>query len=454
MTKERAAAAQAHLPQRGEFVIRSAAIISMDASVGDHAQADIHVRDGQIIAIGAHLEAPGAEVIDGTRSVVLPGFIDTHWHLWNGLFRGLVSYYKPELGYFPMKALLGKLYSTDDMRWAVKRGLAEAVNSGMTTVHNWAHNIPSPAHADANIDSHIASGVRGRFSYGWAEGQPEDRPLDLNDLERVQREWFGSERNHLLDLGICVRGPETRTPELRRAAYTEEFRTARRLGVPITMHAAQMRAAQSQAIRLLAEDGLLGPDVQLVHCIHATADDRRHMAETGTHLSISPLIEMQVGMGFPQTGEMLEAGVLVTLSTDTVAAAGANMFAIMKSTLDVERGRTESTKLSARRVLEMATIDGARDLGIDGQVGSLVPGKRADLIMVKFDRASLSTLPQADWASLLVNHAQPANVDLVVVDGRVLKRDGALTAVDEAEVIAGAERAAQGLMQRGGLLAA
>ncbi|WP_428422784.1 amidohydrolase family protein [Methylibium sp.] len=453
MTQDKVAAVQAHLPPRGEFVIRDAAIISMDAVVGDHAQADIHVRDGQIIAVGPRLAAPGAEAIDGTRSVVLPGFIDTHWHLWNGLFRGLVSYYKPELGYFPMKALLGKLYRADDIHWAVQRGLAEALNSGMTTVHNWAHNIPSPAHADANIASHIEAGVRGRFSYGWAEGQPEGQPLDLADLERVQREWFGTDRAHLLDLGICVRGPETRTPELRRTAYLEEFRTARRLGLPITMHAAQMRAAQSQAIRLMAEDGLLGPDVQLVHCIHASAEDRRLMAETGTHLSISPLIEMQVGMGFPQTGEMLEAGVLVTLSTDTVAAAGANMFAIMKMTLDVERGRTESTTLSARRVLEMATIDGARDLGIDGHVGSLVPGKRADLIMVKFDRASLSTLPQADWASLLVHHAQPANVDTVVVDGRVLKRHGALTAIDEAAVIAGAEKAVRGLMQRGGLLA-
>ena len=254
MTKERIAGAQQSLPPRSDFVIRNAAILSMDATVGDRSNADIHVRDGQIIDIGPRLPAPGAAAIDGTGSVVLPGFVDTHWHLWNGLFRGLVGYYKPELGYFPMKALLGKLFTVDDIRWAVRRALAEALNAGMTTVHNWAHNIPSPAHADANILAHIESGVRGRFSYGWAEGQPDDLPLDLADVERVQHEWFGAGHGHLLDLGICVRGPEARHPEVRRAAYLEEFRTARRLGLPITMHAAQMRAANSRAIRLLAVD--------------------------------------------------------------------------------------------------------------------------------------------------------------------------------------------------------
>ena len=442
------------LPARGEVIIRNATILTMDSALGDLARADIHVREGEIVAVGGSLPRGNAEVIDASRCVVLPGFIDTHWHLWNGLFRGLVSYYKPELGYFPMKALLGKLYTPDDVHWAVQRGLTEAIHAGMTTVHNWAHNIPSPAHADANIVSHIATGVRGRFSYGWAEGQPEDKPLDLADLARVKKEWFGAGHNHLLDLGICVRGPETPRPEIRRAAYRREFETARQLGVPITMHAAQMRAAKTKAIKLLAEDNLLGPDLQLVHCIHATTEDRGRMAESGTHLSISPLIEMQVGMGFPQTGEMLEAGVLVSLSTDTVAVTGANMFALMKATLDVERGRTESTALSPRRVLEMATIDGAKDLGIADRVGSLVPGKRADLIVVRFDRVNVSTLPAADWISLLIHHAQPSNVDLVMVDGRILKRNGKLTALDEERVVANTEQAVAGLMQRGGLLSA
>lgn len=453
MVESQSVGGRANLPTRNEVVIRNATILTMDGALGDVAAADIHIRDGEIVAIAASLSAPGAEEIDATGCVILPGFIDTHWHLWNGLFRGLVRHYKPELGYFQMKALLAKLYTPSDIHWAVQRGLAEAVNAGMTTVHNWAHNIPSPEHADANITSHIATGVRGRFSYGWAEGQPEDQPMNLADLPRVKEQWFGGGQDHLLHMGVCVRGPETPRPEERRDAYMAEFRAARELGLPITMHAAQMRAMKSRAIELLEVDGLLGPDVQLVHCIHATADDRKRMADSGTHLSISPLIELQEGMGFPQTSEMLEAGVLVSLSTDTVAVASANMFAIMNATLNVERARTESTAFSPRKVLEMATIDGARDLGIDDKVGSLIPGKRADLIMVRFDRTNISTLSAANWLHLLIHHAQPVNVDLVMVDGRILKRDGKLTSLDEDRIVANSEQAITGLMHRGGLLA-
>lgn len=442
------------LPARGNLVIRNASILTMDDSLGDLAASDIHVRDGEIIAIGTAIEALGAEEIDGSQCVILPGFVDTHQHLWNGLFRGLVWHYAPDHSYFRMKSFVAEHYTPSDIHWAVQRCLAESLNSGITTVHNWAHNIPSPAHADANIASQIAAGVRGRFSYGWAEGQPEDQPMNLADLARAQRQWFGASKGSLLDMGICVRGTESPQPEVGRNAYLAEFRTARELGLPITMHAAQFRRMKSRAIELLNADGLLGADVQLVHCIHASADDRKRMADSGTSLSISPLIELQEAMGFPQTSEMLDAGVLVSLSTDTVAVASANMFAIMNATLNVERARVETMAFSSRKVLEMATIDGARDLGIDDKVGSLVPGKRADLIMIRFDRTNISSLADANWLHLLIHHAQPANVDLVMVDGRILKRDGKLTHLDEERITANAMQATAGLMRRGGLLAA
>lgn len=442
------------LPRRGNIVIRNANILTMDDALGDLVASDIHVRNGEIIALGAALDAPGAEEIDGRNCLIMPGFVDTHQHLWNGLFRGLVWHYAPDHNYFKMKSFVSQHYTPSDIHWAVQRCLAESINAGITTVHNWAHNIPSPAHADANIASQIAAGVRGRFSYGWAEGQPEELPMDLADLPRAKGRWFGTGENNLLHMGICVRGTESPRPEIGRDAYLAEFRAARELGLPITMHAAQFRWMKSRAVELLDADGLLGPDLQLVHCIHTSEDDRRRMADSGTHLSISPLIELQEAMGFPQTSEMLDAGVLVSLSTDTVAVASANMFAIMNATLNVERARVEKMDFGARKVLEMATIDGARDLGIDDKVGSLVPGKRADLIMVRFDRTNICSLPDANWRHLLIHHAQPANVDLVMVDGRILKRDGKLTHLDEERITANACQATTGLMQRGGLLSA
>lgn len=448
----RGADAARELPPRGEFIVQGAAVVTMDPALGDFDFADIHARDGSIIAVGQEVSAPGAEVIGGRGLIALPGFVDTHWHLWNSVFRGLVGFYSPKLTYFPLKALLGPLYTPEDMYRAVRLGLAGAVSAGITTVHNWAHNIVGPEHADANILAQLETGLRGRFSYGWAEGQSDEQPMDLADLERVQREWL-RDPHDLLTLGVAIRGSEGPPSSERRNVYLREFAAARRLNLPITAHVAQRResAAKSRAISAFARDRLLGPDVQLVHAIHATEEERQAMAETGTHLSLSPLSALQVGMGFPQTTEMLAAGVLVSLSIDTVAVAGADMFATMKLVLDVEHARFENNELPAHRVLQMATIDGARDLGIDDRVGSLTPGKRADIILVRTDHINMSTLPAADWARLLVQHAHPGNVDTVVVDGRILKRDGRLVALDEQQIVHDATVSAQALVSRAGL---
>lgn len=439
------------LPSRGEFIIRGASVLTMDPSLGDLVDGDIHVRNGEIIAVGHDLVAPDATVIDGRKRIALPGFVDTHWHLWNSLFRGLVGFYSPELTYFPMKARLGPHYTPEDMYRAVQLGLAEALASGITCVHNWAHNIVAPEHADANILAHLETGLRGRFSYGWAEGQPDQQTMNLDDLARVQQEWFNG--SNLLTLGVALRGPEGPRPADRRDAYLREFETARRLGVPITTHVAQRRAPalQSKAIAALGRDRLLGPDLQLVHAIHATPEDRQMMAEAGTHLSLSPFTELSVGMGFPQTTEMLEAGILVSLSTDTVAATNSDMFAAMRAILDVEHARLENQDLTARRVLQMATIDGARDLGLDHLIGSLTPGKRADLILVRVDQINMSTLASADWVRLLVHHAQTSNIDLVSVDGRILKQGGQPVVLDEARIMHDAALSAAAIVKRAGL---
>ncbi|MGE3993865.1 amidohydrolase family protein [Pseudorhodoplanes sp.] len=439
------------LPPREEFLIQGAEILTMDPALGDFAGGDIHVRNGEIIAVGHGLSAPNAAVIDARKKIALPGFVDTHWHLWNGLFRGLVGFYDPKLTYFPMKVRLGPHYTPEDMYRAVQLSLAEALASGITCVHNWAHNIVVPEHADANILAHLETGLRGRFSYGWAEGQPDQDTMDLEDLSRVQREWFSD--SGLLTLGVALRGAEGPRPEDRRDAYLREFEVARRLGVPITTHVAQHRAAarHSKAIAALGRDGLLGPDVQLVHAIHATPEDRQMMAEAGTHLSLSPFTELQVGMGFPQTTEMLDAGILVSLSVDTLAVTNSDMFATMRAIIDVEHARHENQNLTMRRVLEMATIDGARDLGLDHLIGSLTPGKRADFILVGIDQINMSTLESADWVRLLVHHAQTSNIDLVSVDGRILKRDGKPVMLDEKRIIHDALLSTKAIMERAGL---
>jgi cytosine/adenosine deaminase-related metal-dependent hydrolase len=413
------------LPPRVDAIIKGAHVITMDPALGDLATGDVRVSDGVIVEVAEDLTGPG-EVIDGTGMALLPGLVDTHWHLWNTLLRGLATD-EPGRDYFSVKRALAPHYRVEDFYWAARLALAEATFSGITTVHNWDHNVRSREDADANIQAHLDSGLRGRFSYGPRDQSPAGELMDLADVRRVVADWTPERTEGRITLGMAVRGPYRTPPEV----YEQEWATARELGLPMTMHCDRcLREDDCQAcgITRLAELGLLGPDLQMVHAVHATPEDIAAMAATGTHVSLSPLSEMRT-MGFPQLSELLEAGILVTLSTDTTAMpTNADLFGQMRAVLSVEMARTGSALLSPRRMLEMVTIDGARDLGLDHLVGSITPGKRADLILVSMLDLNLS--PGINPAELIVLAAQPANVDSVLADGRILKRAGRLEGTD------------------------
>jgi len=256
----------------------------------------------------------------------------------------------------------------------------------------------------------------------------------------------------MLSLGVALRGPENMASE-HRDIYVKEIETARKLGICSTIHVAQHQAAalKSQSITKLHADRLLGPDIQLIHAIHATPAEIEAMGTTGTHLSLSPFTELQAGMGFPQTSEMMAAGVPISLSIDTIAAANADMFGVMRSILESESARQRKRVFPPGKMIEMATIDGARDLGFADKIGSLTPGKRADVIMVRLDDVNMWSQPKANWAALIVAHAQPMNVDTVFADGRILKRNGRLTAMDWDRVRFDAAASGASLLQRSGL---
>ena len=137
-------------PAVGEYLIRDAFVLSMDAAIGDLPHGDIHVRNGAIVAVGANLNAPGAEVIDGRSMIACPGFIETHWHMWGAVARNMAGE-EEKTGYFPFSRVLGSLFTPQDNARGVRLALAEAISSGITTVHNWSHNLLSPAYADAEL---------------------------------------------------------------------------------------------------------------------------------------------------------------------------------------------------------------------------------------------------------------------------------------------------------------
>jgi cytosine/adenosine deaminase-related metal-dependent hydrolase len=401
----------------------------------------VHVRGGTIAAVGRGLSAPGAQLVDGAGMLVLPGLVETHWHIWTALLRSLAGD-TAEHGYFPTSRTIGTFYSPEDMYAAGRLAAAEAINSGVTFVHDWCHNVRGPDYAQAALRALAESGIRARFSYGSPTAASNDASIDLSDLERLAKNWREHSNDGLLTLGLAWRGAAS-------AATLRDYDVAKELGLPISVHANNFQSSAG-GIQQLADRKLLSPGMQVIHAVWCTPAEIRALADNRVNVSVSPYSEMRIGFGFPVVGDLIAAGVTVGLSVDTTTLSGnADMFAIMKAIQNIENGRAlNENKLTARRVLELATIEGARSMGIDASVGSLKAGKRADLIMV--DTRALNLAMLTEPAHLLVEAAQPANVDTVIVDGRILKRGGRLTSVNVGDIVAGAQRASTDVRQRSG----
>jgi 5-methylthioadenosine/S-adenosylhomocysteine deaminase len=437
----RAQAAQGSLPTRGEFVVRGAHVLSMDDKIGDLPAGDVHVRDGAIVAVAASVAAPGAQVIDGKGTICMPGFVDTHWHHWTSFLRPVIRANDPKRTYFPVTFALGLHYTPEDSYRSVRLGLAEAVAAGVTTTHNWAHNVRSPAHADAEVRAMRDSGLRGRFAYGPSLGMPNDKPMDIADWARLKRD-IG--KDPMLTLGICSRnidGNNTSRGAINADMAKKEWSAARDLGLPITLH-----TNGTASVQLLNANNLLGPDVQLVHPLNLLPKDFEALAKHDVRYSISPLGEAG-RTGETQLSELMQAGVKVSISISNVTAERCDCFACMHMLQTLNRHRNAGKfPLSTKRLVQMATIDGAIDLGLAGVTGSLTPGKRADLILVRTDAPNIA--PIGDPYDALVQLAQPSNVDTVVADGRILKRKGAFTGLDHDKVMREASDALADLKAR------
>jgi len=442
----------APVPDAG-LLIRGGYVLTMDTA-GDLPGADVHIRDGVIQRVGRDLDAPGAEVIDAAGKIVAPGLVDTHWHMWNTLLRGM-SDGRPTAdgpdggGYFATCVGVGRHFLPGDTYAGTRLAAAEAIDAGITTVHDWAHNIRGREWAEAGLRALGESGLRARFSYGYATGHANDQLMALDDLGAIRSAWPSYHAGDRIHLGVAWRGNGGSNPAMRVAPelYRAEIAAARELGLPVSVHACGPAGAAGQ-VRTYADAGLLGPDLQLVHLNNASAAEIALAAEAGTPVSVSPWTELQIGYGQPVTGELLAAGLPVGLSVDTTMLSGnADLFAVMKVTQACANGQARHEfALTARDVLRLATAGGAGTLGLGAVTGSLTAGKRADVIVVAADSPSLGVL--TDPARLLVTAVTPRDVELVVADGRVLKRDGVVTAVDVPEVTRSARDALAGVLSR------
>ena len=219
-------------PRTSNFVLRGGYVITMDRGLGDIPIGDVHVRNGEIAAVAPSVEAQGAEIVNAQGMIVMPGCVETHSHVWNALLRNMR---RPGVEYFALKDVFGKHHTPIDYYRAHRLFLTEALNAGITTVINYAHNTQSPAHVDEEIRAMMESGLRGRYAYGGPDPHPREKTVDFQDILRIKRQWFGPGSGGRVDLGFGLRAPAP-VGSPPPPVYPEEFRFARDNGLPIILH--------------------------------------------------------------------------------------------------------------------------------------------------------------------------------------------------------------------------
>lgn len=421
------------------LLIRNATVITLDPKLGDISQADIEVRDGKIVAVGKNLSVQGALLIEGKGKIVIPGLVDSHWHLWNSFLRNSSPSPQGET-FFKSQLKTSSRFTPELSALGVRMGLAEALNAGITTVNNWSHNLRNPAFADAELKAMAASGLRTRLWYGYAQDLAATSAMDFKDIQRVQAS-LSSEKSSAISLGLAIRGPE----RTGAAIWQQEFAFAKQQGLPISTHIAVTGEMQKKrAIQQLAQQDLLNESVQLVHATHADEDDINAIAQSGASVCFTPLTEMRVGYGLAPVAAMHRANIPLALGIDTLVLSGnANPFMVMQTTLNLATGITgNELALTARDVLYWATQGGANMMGLGNQFGSITPGKRADLVLI--DAQRLGMFPLTDPVAAVVQSATPSDVETVIADGKILKHQGKLQYIDVEEL---AVEAWRGYMQ-------
>lgn len=422
-------------------LIRGDAILTLDEALGDFAPGEVLIQDGRIVAVGPTVDAGDAERIGVPRSIVLPGFVDTHRHTWQAVIRNIAADWT--LGHY-MTGIhngLSQYFRPQDTYAGNLLGTLEALNSGITTLLDWSHNLATPDHADAAVQGLMESRARAVFAHGGGAPQwrlPPSAVPHPDDARRLRTQYFSSE-DQLVTMAMALRGPQFTTPDVTLGDY----RLAKEVGSRITVHVGDGEWGRSRPIAWLREVGLLGPEVTYVHCNTLADDELQMIADSGGTASVAADIELSMGHGWPATGRLLDVGIRPSLSIDVCTLNGGDMFGAMKATIAAERALRNAQAVehgttvkdlvpSCRDVVAFATIEGARANGLDHKVGSLTPGKEADVTILRTDDPGM--FPINNPYGSVVYSAHPGVVDTVLVRGEVVKRDGRLVGVDMAHV--------------------
>jgi cytosine/adenosine deaminase-related metal-dependent hydrolase len=424
-------------PAGRPVVLRGGTVLTVDSTRKVLAGHDVLVVGDRIAAVGPDLAVPdGAIEIDAAGGIVMPGMIDTHRHMWQTAMRGYGADWTLTQ-YFVWNYLeWGKVFRPQDVYAGNLLGAWEALDAGVTTTVDWSHGLQTPQHADAAVDALQA--VPGRFVLAY--GNIQEAPAVWTGTPEFRD--FASRRTNGDDmLGFQIAFDVTGDP-----AFPEKpaFEVARELGVAVTTHAGVWGATGDDGIRLMHEHGFMTPETVYVHGASLSADSYHRIAATGGSVSVSTESEQSAGQGYPPTWALRSYGVPVSLSTDTSVWWSADLFSAMRTTLGADRSREHleahaqgetvtHVALRAEQVVEWATRGGARALGREADLGSVEAGKKADLVLIKNDASPVS-FPLLNPHGHVAFQAQRGDVHTVLVNGRIVKKDGRLVGVDLASV--------------------
>jgi 5-methylthioadenosine/S-adenosylhomocysteine deaminase len=423
------AAAEDLAPGR-PVVFRNATVLTMDGAHTVLHGADVLVAGDRIAAVGAGLDAPDDAVeIDASGGILMPGMIDTHRHMWQTAMRGYGADWTLTQ-YFVWNYLnWGKSFRAQDIYAGNLLSAIESVDAGVTTTVDWSHGLQTTEYAEAATDA--LEEVPGRFvlAYGNIHQAPWEWTATPEFRDFYRRRFDGKGDM----LGFQIAFDVTGDPAFPEKAA---FEVARDLGVPVTTHAGVWGVTKDDSIRMMHENGFMTPSTIYVHAASLSPDSYQRIAATGGSVSVSTESEQSAGQGYPPTWTLREYGIPVSLSMDTSVWWSGDMFSAMRATLSADRarehlaahGRQDTVTnhyLRAEQVVDWATRGGARALGLDSVIGSLEPGKQADLVLIKND-ASPAMFPVLNPYGHVVFQAQRGDVDTVVVNGRVVKLAGRL----------------------------
>ena len=427
-------------PQRGgPILIKGGTVLSLDRAVGDFEQADVLVEGSKIAAVRPGINAPGAQVIDASNAIVMPGFVDTHRHMWQGILRNILPDGSLADYIAVVQKVIGQAYTPDDVYAGNYSSALGCIEAGVTTVLDWSHIHNSPEHTDAAIKGLQDSGVRAVFAYGTpqtASGNWMDAPRHKypDDIARLRKQYFASD-DQLLTLYLASPGG---TPDV----ILKTWKAARDVGAPITIHVGVGAFGRNALLEKIHAIEPLRADTTYIHCCTLNDREWKLIRDTGGTVSIAGYVETLMGHGNPPVQKAIDFGIRPSLSVDVETSVPNDLFTQMRTVLSLQKNEVWARSLAgdknpprfltSREVLEFATIEGARANGLQRKVGTLTPGKEADLILLRTDR--LNVMPMNNAVGAVVTSMGPQNVDTVLIGGRVKKRNGQLVGLDMARV--------------------